>query len=247
MKHFKWQIVLGAGLVVLAVVLSEMHYLLFRDAYHLWYYLLMDVAFIPVEVLVVTLIIDRVMAAREKKSMMEKLNMAIGMFYSEAGTHLLHTFIKYDPAVDSIRQELVITQNWSARDFAAIAAKVANYPYAVRSSRESLVELKDFLTGKREFMLRLLENPNLLEHETFTELLWAVFHLNEELALRTDLTRLAEADRHHLAGDVTRAYRLVVAEWVNYMGHLSRAYPYLFSLAMRTNPFDNAAKIEVVG
>jgi hypothetical protein len=51
-----------------------------------------------------------------------------------------------------------------------------------------------FLLEERDFLLRLLENPTLLEHESFTDLLRAVFH-----------------------------------------------HPYLFSLAMRTNPFDRQA------
>ena len=44
-----------------------------------------------------------------------------------------------------------------------------------------LEETKKYLMGKRRFLLALLENPNLLEHETFTDSLRAVFHLTEEL------------------------------------------------------------------
>jgi hypothetical protein len=38
---------------------------------------------------------------------------------------------------------------------------------------------------------------------------------------------------------------LLVTEWLSYMRHLSDSYPYLFSLAMRTNPFDPQASPEV--
>jgi hypothetical protein len=38
-----------------------------------------------------------------------------------------------------------------------------------------------------------------------------------------------------------RAFRLLTLEWLAYMQHLKRAYPYLFSLAIRTNPFDSEA------
>jgi hypothetical protein len=39
-------------------------------------------------------------------------------------------------------------------------------------------------------------------------------------------------------------YGLLVIEWLKYMQHLKQQYPYLFSLAMRTNPFDaNASAI----
>ena len=90
-------------------------------------------------------------------------------------------------------------------------------------------------------MVRLLENPVLLEHETFTELLRAVFHLTEELAHRENIKKSPISDREHLAGDIKRAYILLVSEWLDYMKHLKDNYPYLFSLAMRTNPFDQSA------
>jgi hypothetical protein len=104
-------------------------------------------------------------------------------------------------------------------------------------------DLRRFLLDKRDFLLRLLENPNLLEHETFTQLLQAVFHLTEELADRDDVTKLPPSDYEHIAGDIKRAYVLLVNEWVDYMRHLKNNYPFLFSLAMRTNPFDQSASV----
>jgi len=108
-----------------------------------------------------------------------------------------------------------------------------------------LENIKNFLKEKRQFLLNLLENPNLLEHESFTNLLWAVFHLTDELTHRKGLDRLPETDYQHLAGDIERAYHLLIVEWLNYMKHLKANYPYLFSLAVRTNPFDVNASVEV--
>jgi hypothetical protein len=99
--------------------------------------------------------------------------------------------------------------------------------------------------GKREFMLALLENPNLLEHESFTELLWAVFHLTEELDNRENVKQLSDADLEHISNDIKRAYIALISEWLKYMKHLKNEYPYLFSLAVRMNPFDPNAKPEI--
>ena len=103
---------------------------------------------------------------------------------------------------------------------------------------EALEALKALLVARRSFLLALLENPNLLEHESFTELLQAVFHLNEELELRKDLKTLPDSDRAHLKSDMERVYARLVDAWLDYMKYMKDRYPYLFSLAMRTNPFD---------
>jgi hypothetical protein len=81
----------------------------------------------------------------------------------------------------------------------------------------------------------------LLEHESFTDLLRAVFHVTEELLSREGLADLPAPDREHLVRDAERAYAFLVRQWLDYMRHLKDNYPYLFSLAMRTNPFDRDA------
>lgn len=113
------------------------------------------------------------------------------------------------------------------------------------SQNGNLAELRNFLVEKRDFLLRLLENPNLLEHESFTELLWAVSHLTEELIARADVSTLSNADYAHLSGDIKRAYLALIFEWLEYMRHLKDDYPYLFSFAVRMNPFDPNATPEI--
>jgi hypothetical protein len=188
---------------------------------------------------------EMMLSKREKQVRLEKLNMVIGVFFSEVGTNLMAVFSDYDPNLDGIRKDLVVSERWTEKDYADACRRLKDYDCAVEIQKVDLEELRTHLLGKRDFLLRLLENPVLLEHESFTELLQAVFHLTEELAHRVDTALLPDSDKQHLAGDIKRAYHLLVDEWVSYMRYLKNNYPYLFSLAMRTNPFDREASAVV--
>jgi hypothetical protein len=241
MKEIRWQLLLGGGLVLLSALLYGFHYSLFHDAHHIFIYLVGDIAFVPIEVLLVTLIIHRLLSHREKRVRLEKLNMVIGTFFSEVGTRLLTYFSEFDPNLQEIRSMLIVKSDWTAAEFVAVEGRLREYKYSVNIDNVELIHLKDFLVTKRDFLVRLLENPTLLEHESFTSLLRAVFHLTEELESRGDLSGLPKSDLAHLAGDIKRAYTYIVSEWLDYMEYLKTSYPYLFSLAMRTNPFDRQA------
>jgi len=245
MKHLGWQIFLGLFLLILSIIFYFTHYLIFKDAHHIFIFMIGDIAFVFIEVLLVTLIIHRLLTVREKRNRLEKLNMVIGSFFSEVGTKLLAFFSDCDPTLDNIKKELIVTYDWSDKEFSIVNKRLKNYDYGVEVKKVVLEHLRGFLADKRDFLLRLLENPNLLEHETFTDLLRAVFHLTEELCAREKLTELLATDSEHLANDIKRAYILLVHEWLDYMKHLKENYPYLFSLAMRTNPFDQKASLIV--
>jgi len=245
MKQSKKEIIFGIGLVVLSALAYGLHYLFFRDLHHILIYLVGDIAFVFIEVLLVTLIIHRLLEYREKQSKMEKLNMIIGIFFSEMGSELLSYFSDIDPNLDTIRNALIIDGKWTPQDFDKLAKKLTGYDYRVDPSWLNLAKLSDFILGKRDFILTLMENPNLLEHERFTELLRVVFHVADELRFRKDGTSLPQTDLQHIAGDINRAYGMLVREWVMYMGHLKKHFPYLFSLAVRTNPFDQNATVIV--
>lgn len=245
MKRINWQITLALGLVLLSTVLYLVHFALFRDSHHIFIYFVGDVAFIPIEVLLVTVVIHQLLSRREKRTMLQKMNMVIGAFFSEVGTQLLKSFADLDPKSDTLRKHVTAASDWSDRAFRDRRKSLNSHDYAIDSAREDLEQLRSFLLEKRGFLLVLLENPNLLEHDSFTDLLWAVFHLTEELGHRGNLEQIPDTDHEHLVGDVKRAYKLLVSEWLDYMKHLKDNYPYLFSLAVRTNPFDPHARPEV--
>jgi len=244
-KDITWQLFLAAGLTALSALLYYVHYLIFGDARHIFIYLLGDIAFIPIEVLIVTIIIHQLLSIREKRSRMDKMNMVIGAFFSEVGTHLLATFSRLDRRIDDIRERLVFKNDQPGIEFERIISYLKSHSYEVQAKSEDLESIKSFLASKRDFLLRLLENSNLLEHESFTDLLRAVFHMTEEFTSRQTLKELPAKDYEHMAGDIKRAYSLLMIEWMAYMKHLKAHYPFLFSLSIRTNPFDRSASVVI--
>jgi len=241
MNRLKWQIYLGAALVAMSALLYYAQIAIFHTQRDTFFYLFQDLAFIPIQVLLVTLILNQMLNVREKLAMMNKLNMVIGTFFSEVGTTLVKSLAAFDSNAEKIRDELQVNNDWSDQNFASAIKRVNGFNYQINHTTSDLVALKALLLTKRDFLLGLLENPNLLEHETFTDLLWSVFHLTEELAVREDLRDLTQADGNHIAGDIRRAYTILIIEWLSYMRHLKHDYPYLFSFAVRTNPFNTHA------
>jgi voltage-gated potassium channel len=187
------------------------------------------------------------LAKREIESRMEKLNMVIGVFFSEVGMGLMDRFSQYDPDFNVIRQELIITAQWTEKDFDAASSDAHKHNYGVDIGIVDLENLKKFLFEKRGFLVRLLENPVLMEHQSFTDLLRATFHLTEELAYRHDFIDLPKPDGDHLAVDIKRVFHLIVSEWLDYIKYLKKNYPFLFSLALRTNPFDDKVSVVIKG
>ena len=243
MKRLNWQVMLALSLIIMSLLLYLIHYAIFRDPHHIYIYLVGDIAFVPIEVLLVAVIVHQLLSNREKRVRLEKMNMVIGAFFSELGTTMLTFFSDYDPNLDHIRKNLIVTNDWSKEEFSRVSKLLKNYGCEIDIEKADLVYIRGFLAQKRDFLLRLLENPILLEHESFTQLLQAVFHLTDELENREELKQLPDSDRKHIAGDIKRAYALLIVEWLSYMKYARENYPYLFSLAMRTNPFDQSASV----
>jgi voltage-gated potassium channel len=182
--------------------------------------------------------VEMMLNFREKKQKNEKLNMIIGAFFSEIGTELITYLSGFDQALDKVREELIISDDYSIKSFNLIRKKLKKYHYKIDIDKSKLPDLRKFFIDRKDFLLRLLENPQLLEHESFTELLMAVFHLAEELEHRHRISQLPEEDLEHLTKDIGRVYTLLIHQWLDYMQHLKKNYPYLFSLAIRMNPFN---------
>jgi len=179
----------------------------------------------------------------ERQRQQQKLQMVIGLFFSELGTELLRACAVADPQRELIRQTLARLDDAKPdRDCRIVPG---GHPIAVAADQVDFAALRDLLDARGQLLVRLLESPYLLEHERFTDLLIATLHLKEELLLRPGFSRLPLADCQHLAGDVNRVYGQLVRQWFDYLAHLRSEYPFLYSLALRTNPFDPNASVVV--
>jgi DNA-binding Lrp family transcriptional regulator len=181
---------------------------------------------------------EMIVNRREKQIRLQKTNVVLGTFFSETGTQLLNIFTAFDQQAGTIGKALKVTGNWSKKEFSEGKRLIESYDFSVDIHSSDLESLSRFLEEKGDSMLRHMENPALLEHESFTDLLQAIIHLRDEFLYRTDLRQLPDSDYRHLAGDMQRAYRRLVYQWLDYMNYLKDNYPYLFQLAVRTNPFD---------
>ena len=245
MSKTRWYLMLGISLVIASSTVYLLEVLIFHNAHDTLFYLFQDLAFVPIQVLLVMLILDKLLQKKEKESLMNKMNMMIGVFFNEVGTGLMSYFIETEKNIGSLRKEMIIDNAWNTKIFESCKKFFKSYNPDLVINQDLLIRMKEYLLKHRNDMLRLLENPNLLEHEKFTDLLWAVFHITEELDSRAGLSGLSDADYAHLSGDLGRAYNLLVREWLLYMRHLEKSYPYLFSLAVRLNPFNPDACAEI--
>jgi hypothetical protein len=245
MTGSRWYIILGIGLIIASAAVYCIQVIAFHNTHDTFFYMLQDLAFVPVQVLLVMLIIDRLLKKKEKESLLHKMNMMIGVFFNEIGTDLISLFTESEKNIASLRKEMIISNAWNVKSFDSVKKIITAHEPDLAFNPELILRIKSFLLAHRDGMLRMLENPNLLEHDTFTDLLWAVFHLADELHHRGSFNSLPESDINHLKGDMARAFKLIVVEWLEYMKHLNKSYPYLFSIAIRTNPFNPDAKIEV--
>lgn len=241
-KHLNWMLSISLLLIIASALTYTVHYLIFRDLHHIFIYMIGDFGFLFLDVLLVILLIERLLSRREKRSIMNKLNMVIGTFFSEVGLELLRKFSNFVINSQNLERQLEISPDWEKKDFKKAMGAVQNFPYEIKTDKSSLLEIREFLLSKRPFLMRLLENPNLLEHERFTDLLWAVFHLTEELVFRGELLGdLPDTDCEHLNIDLRRAYSKLTIEWISYTAHLKESYPFLYSLAARVNPMNPQA------
>jgi len=105
--------------------------------------------------------------------------MLIGVFYSGIGISLLRKFSAADPACDRIRCALVVSGSRTDKNFTKAGAILAQYTPVIRDL--DLPELNRFLSQNKPLVLSLLENPYLIEHDTFTELMQVLFHATGKL------------------------------------------------------------------
>lgn len=232
-------------LILLSAIIYAVQIIVFRAPRDTTFYLLQDFAFLPLQIAIVTVVLGTYLKKREKAERLKKINVIINAFFSEAGTEILACLITFSRNRDDIGRELDFQSRSKDIDFSRAVRYLEKKDFLIECTTDQLASLKERIIGKRAFLIGIIENPNLLEHDTFTDMLLAVCHVMEELMARHEFSEQHRADMTHISNDITRSMKALLIQWVEYMRHLQAEYPYLYSLEVRKNPFFRDRCVEI--
>jgi uncharacterized membrane protein YozB (DUF420 family) len=101
-----------AILIILLVLVSLAFYafqlIQFESPRDTAFYLLQDLAFLPLQVAIVTIVLGKILNAREKRERLKKTNMMVSAFFSEIGTDLMRYLIRCSTTAEELRPILKI-------------------------------------------------------------------------------------------------------------------------------------------
>lgn len=231
-------IVISLILVAASVFVYSINYLIFHDLNHIFLFMLSDLAFSFLEVIVVGLIIERVLTSREKRSVLYKLNMISGVFFSKVGTNLLGLLLIMFKNRSGICPCLSIGENWGHLEYTNARNVLINLDIKPEYRPSDLQKIKDFLNQHYAFILEIITDPVVLEHEEGVELLWSVSRLSDEL------NSIIVGDKNSLATEkivieeAKMLYRMLAIEWLDYMEFVQHKYPLYYKTLLHTNQFN---------
>ncbi|GAA0730502.1 hypothetical protein GCM10008905_31890 [Clostridium malenominatum] len=229
MKKFRDFFLTATFLMALSGILYYFHYLYFGHFRDTMYYTFLDISFIPINILIVTLVFNNILERKEKNRILEKLNVLITLFFNEIGRKLMDILISGDEEARGIIKDF--------SNLKEVEKALLKHPHNFDIHKINIEELYKILCENKSFIISLLGNENLHENESFSELLMAIIHLTDEIGFRKDKGITSE-DLEHLQGDVARVYKAITLQWVGYLKHLKNNYPYLYSSATSFNPYN---------
>ncbi|MDU1539260.1 MAG: hypothetical protein E6902_06530 [Paeniclostridium sordellii] len=228
MKKIRYYFVISFILIALSSIMFFIHYLIFGQALNTAYYSLMNLCFIPINSLVVTIMLEKLIDYRAKKDRIEKINMLVGIFFTEVGGKLMHFIIDADKDAKNY-----IT---NFEDLNKIKKSLYEYDYKVDMNYIDLCTIKNILVEHSNLFVTLISNESILQHQIFTDLLMSVIHLRDEIIFMEKDNEL-EPNINHLENDVIRVYKNISIQWISYLEYLQKSYPFLYNNAIRVNPF----------
>ena len=224
-------------LLCTSALLYAIHYLIFRDLHHLAIFGLHELAFVPLEVILVTLGLDKLVEKTHREETRSKVSIIETLYFNESGGTMLRYLTSFDPDAARLRELLQVTESWRSSDFRQAIRQLKSYPFLLDLDRIDFFGLHYHLSQRHEYYRSMLENPALTQSEAFTEMIMKIYLLWEELDGRTNLYQLPEKDRNYLAELLHEIYRELTEYWLDNVYNHSIHNRFRLHRAIESNPF----------
>jgi len=127
MNRLTWRAKLIIFLIAASVFFYILNYLIFQDLPFMFRLITLQLGFVPIQVVLITFLLNELLGRREKRARLARLNMVIGAFFSEVGTALIESFSSFDHQHDKISRSLLVTPDWSDYDFDSARMEAKSY------------------------------------------------------------------------------------------------------------------------
>lgn len=222
---------LKKGIIFLLVssIIYVVEAMIFKDYNYIAEGLIFQIAYIPIYVFITSFVVEGTVEKKEREERIKKLNILVGTFFSEFGNKLIIRLFEIDRNSNQLKGNIKLNSESTKKDFTEANRFLKDYCADMELIDTcNLEKLESTLKSNNDFLLQLMQNPNLLEHESFTEMMIGIFHLKEELQARKNNNSWEKEDIAHIKEDISRVYSLMLGEWVKYLEHLNLEYPSLY-------------------
>ncbi|MGN1023867.1 MAG: hypothetical protein ACI4OJ_10230 [Lachnospiraceae bacterium] len=229
MKKNRTLFFVSLALVAVSVTVYLLQVLIFRDPRTTEFYIFQDFAFLPISIAVATLAVNALMADREKRDKIAHTSMLRSQFFTGVGVPMLRALsdcCKIEGELPALSD-----QEDSPKDRERAKKKIEDLPLSVHLDETAYNRVRSLLEESRTELLILGSNPDLMEAECFTQLLWGIFHLLDEYRLRGNWQDLKADDISHLEEDFARVLRLILVNNIDNAVYLRTHFPNFYGTA----------------
>ena len=218
------------ALIAISAAIYILQIAIFHDESTTAFYLLQDLAFMPVTIAIATLVVGEIINEHEKKERLEKTRMLTSSFFTGIGAYLLKEILRMTDK-DAFLTEVVRSGAYQSGTEKEILGRIQNAKLNVHLDGEGYTKTRQLIRENQTNILVIASNPLVIEHECFTEMLWGVFHLMDEFRLRGTWEELSKHDVDHFNQDFERVLRLLLMNWVGDVRYLKETYPDFYATA----------------
>ena len=178
--------------------------LLFHDLRNRELYIMQDLAFIRISIAITTVVVGNIVARRSREIMLhytQELNVRT-MFFSDIGRILMKK-------INAISEPSIPVYSGKGMSVQKQQEIIRSTAAAVHTDRDTYEFIRAFLNEKKQDLITLSGNNNLMDQDDFTQLLGGLFHLLDEFSLRGSFEELSESDISHMNDDFARVLILL--------------------------------------
>lgn len=235
----KWERNLAILFIFWIVILHGILWIVLKDDKNLWYNQIFRFAFLPVQLLFTTVLVNSFIKVREKRQKLKLMSLQQNIFFTELGNGILKYLKKVDTNLEKIQKLLTDTKIQDDAFFNYFETHVSSYEGNINANAIYSQELLNYLVSKIELLHSFMRNPLLVENNSFANLLWSIYHFIEEFKFNSESgyegKQKSTSEILHLFKDIEEK---LLREWVKYLINLRSFYPERFSYAILHSPFD---------